>query len=190
MIDNELRQIKKGNNFSTIFQEIDLEIKYLENKKHLFKILELIQTIEKYRQNGVFTQFDYHYINVSYGYNDFTEDNMLYLEIQQDNAKRSPDFNQDPAIVYDLDEEDEVEQHEMFKVMNEYRSMFIQEMHLNTSIEEDKQYIFKIDETIGENILSLLVTDEMKSLYTTSLQKINLEDDLPINSMNAKKVKI
>ncbi len=165
-IKEEFKNIINGKNADKVVEEIAIEQENLAKMSHLFKSISLANKIEKILEEGRFQEQNLKHLAIEYKIRGIEGGEIEFWILNEDGG----------FIVNAL--RHEVKQ--AFSCINGFDYRFVSENFFH------KEYKLDLKIGIGEELLNLLLSDELKKVY--EYHKMELE--LPNSNITDKKLKI
>jgi hypothetical protein len=176
-ISKELKDIAlKEKSVNGILKEIRIQREEIYKKEHIFKALAVTTLIEEMIENGQFEEHGVKTIKISYHYDKNSDFNTMNFYLYGIDNKGFSKYNRSGKA-----EDEPLEPVKKLKeVFDRFHIFYTNE--ICEDFMPDEENIFDLKPGVGDNILNMLLSKELKAI----LQYSHLRNDLPKNKADTK----
>lgn len=170
-ISKELASIfLKEKTVQDVLKDIELQRENIHKKEHIFKAIAIADALENMIDSGLFEQYDIQKIKMSHYYDTSVEINTMNFYLYGQDNKGFSKYNRSGKL-----EDEPVEPvKKLKKVFDDFHLFHTKE--ISEDFREEDEKILEIKKGIGDEILNLLLSSELKSILSYSKLKNNLPD--------------
>jgi hypothetical protein len=165
-IIKELKNLKTDKNgLNQIIQNIEFEKEELNKKLYLLIVINLAERLEEFISTDLFKSSKISYIEIIPSFDNFNEKNFYINSrfLKEDKTAFQGKILNDDRILENL--------HTMFKEVSEVSFNLV-----NPKVIKNDQ-ILKFELGIGEKILDIFLSDDLKAIYQYNQMQIELPDN-------------